>query len=90
MSDIPSPHHINPYTSNLNIMKYGVNRVILVENVGEGPRVSERDGEAFVANFPMAFNKVWRDKEGEKVRRTEWHYSVVDVVPILMRKQVSR
>ncbi len=58
-------------------MKYGVNRVTLVGNVGEVPRVSERDGEAFVANFPLATNEVWRDKEGEEVRRTEWHRVVV-------------
>ena len=57
-------------------MKYGVNRVTLVGNVGDEPRVSERDGEAFVANFPLATNEVWRDKEGEEVRRTEWHHSV--------------
>jgi single-strand DNA-binding protein len=54
-------------------MKYVVNRVTLVGNVGEVSRVSERDGEAFVANFPLATNEVWRDKEGEEVRRTEWH-----------------
>ena len=54
-------------------MKYGVNRVTLVGNVGDEPRVSERDGEAFVANFPLATNEVWRDKEGEEVHRTEWH-----------------
>jgi single-strand DNA-binding protein len=58
-------------------MKYGVNRVTLVGNVGEVPRVSERDGEAFVANFPLATNEVWRDKEGEEIRRTEWHRIVV-------------
>ena len=57
-------------------MKYGVNRVTLVGNVGEVPRVSEREGEAFVANFPLATNEVWRDKEGEEVRRTEWHQTV--------------
>jgi single-strand DNA-binding protein len=59
------------------MMKYGVNRVTLVGNVGEVPRVSERDGEAFVANFPLATNEVYRDKEGEEVRRTEWHRIVV-------------
>ena len=57
-------------------MKYGVNRVTLVGNVGDVPRVSEREGEAFVANFPLATNEVWRDKEGEEVRRTEWHQIV--------------
>ena len=54
-------------------MKYGVNRVTLVGNVGDEPRVSEKEGEAFVANFPLATNEVWRDKEGEEVRRSEWH-----------------
>ena len=54
-------------------MKYGVNRVTLVGNVGEMPRVSEKDGEAFVANFPLATNEVWRDKEGEEVQKVEWH-----------------
>jgi hypothetical protein len=34
-------------------MKYGVNRVTLVGNVGEVPRVLEKEGEAFVANFPL-------------------------------------
>jgi single stranded DNA-binding protein len=64
------------------MMKYGVNRVTLVGNVGDEPRASEGDGEAFVANFPLATNEVWRDKEGEEVRRTEWHNSVVDVVDL--------
>ena len=57
-------------------MKYGVNRVTLVGNVGEVPRVSEKDGEAFVANFPLATNEVWRDKEGEEVQKVEWHQIV--------------
>jgi single-strand DNA-binding protein len=57
-------------------MKYGVNRVTLVGNVGEVPRVSEREGEAFVANFPLATNEVWKDKEGEEVSKTEWRQNV--------------
>jgi single-strand DNA-binding protein len=54
-------------------MKYGVIRATLVGNVGEVPGVSEREAEAFVANFPLATNEVWKDKEGEEVRKTEWH-----------------
>jgi single-strand DNA-binding protein len=77
LTDHPTPHHINPCNQILTIMKYGVNRVTLVGNVGEVPRVTEREGEAFVANFPLATNEVWRDKEGEEVRRTEWHRVVV-------------
>ena len=61
-------------------MKYGVNRVTLVGNVGEVPRVSEKDGEAFVANFPLATNEFYKNKEGEEISKTEWHHSVVNVV----------
>ena len=49
----------------------------LVGNVGEVPRVTERDGEAFVANFPLATNEYYRNKEGEEVSKTEWHRIVV-------------
>jgi hypothetical protein len=48
-----------------------------VGNVGEAPRVSERDGEDFVANFPLATNEFYRNKEGEEVNKTEWQQSVV-------------
>ena len=54
-------------------MKYGVNRVTLVGNVGEAPRVSEKEGEAFVANFPHSTNEFYRNKEGEEIFKTEWH-----------------
>jgi len=54
-------------------MKYGVNRVTLVGNVGEVPRVSEREGQAFVANFPLATNEFYKNKEGEEISKTEWH-----------------
>jgi single-strand DNA-binding protein len=65
-------------------MKYGVNRVTLVGNVGEVPKVSEREGEAFVANFPLATNEVWKDKEGEEVRKTEWQQTVTLFVSIFL------
>ena len=56
--------------------------VTLVGNVGEVPRVSEREGEAFVANFPLATNEFYKNKEGEEVFKTEWHHSVVNVVTL--------
>lgn len=52
----PHPHHIKPCKPILSIMKYGVNRVTLVGNVGDEPRVPEHAGEAFLANFPLATN----------------------------------
>ena len=41
--------------------------------MGDEPRVSEKEGEAFVANFPLATNQFYRNKEGEEVNKTEWH-----------------
>ncbi len=73
LTDIHPPHHINPCNQILTIMKYGVSRVILVGNVGDEPWVSEREGEAFVANFPLATNEFYKNKEGEEVSKTEWH-----------------
>ena len=58
------------------VLKYGVNRVTLVGNVGDEPRVSEKEGEAFVANFPLATNEFYRNKEGEEDSKTEWHQIV--------------
>jgi hypothetical protein len=80
ITDIPTPHHINPCNQILSIMKYGVNRVALVGNVGEVPRLSERDGEAFVANFPLATNEFCRNKEGEEAPKTEWQRMVVCII----------
>ena len=57
-------------------MKYGVNRVTLVGNVGDEPRVSEKEGEAFVANFPLATNEFYKNKEGEEISKTVWHQIV--------------
>ena len=45
----------------------------LAGNVGKVSRLTERDGEAFVANFPLATNEHYRNKEGEEVSKTEWH-----------------
>jgi single-strand DNA-binding protein len=44
--------------------------------VGEVPRVSEREGQAFVANFPLATNEFHKNKEGEEISKTEWHRKV--------------
>ncbi len=64
ISDIPTRHQINLCNQILSNVELGVNRITLVGNVGEVPSVSDRDGEAFVANFPLATNEVWQDKEG--------------------------
>jgi len=53
MTNIPTLRHINLCKQNHIVMKYGVNHVTLFGNVGDGPRVLEKEGKAFVANFPI-------------------------------------
>lgn len=55
-------------------MARGVNKVILVGNLGKDPEVRySPDGKA-VTNVTMATSETWKDKTtGEKQERTEWH-----------------
>jgi single-strand DNA-binding protein len=55
----------------------GVNRVILVGNLGADPEVRFTPGGQAVANFRIATNESWTDKSGQKQDRTEWHRIVV-------------
>jgi single-strand DNA-binding protein len=55
----------------------GVNKVILVGNLGKDPEVRYTPGGAAVANFTIATNENWTDKQGQKQERTEWHRIVV-------------
>ena len=49
-----------------------INRVELKGTIGQDPRVNTVDGRT-VANFPLATEYAWRDKNGEWVRETDWH-----------------
>ncbi len=52
----------------------GVNKVVLVGNLGADPEVRYTTGGSAVANFRIATSEEWRDKNsGEKQSRTEWH-----------------
>jgi single-strand DNA-binding protein len=54
-----------------------VNKVILIGNLGRDPELRfTKDGRP-VANFTLATNERWRDKEGNNQERTEWHRIVV-------------
>ena len=55
----------------------GVNKVILVGNLGKDPEVRYTPGGQPVANFSIATNEAWTDKAGAKQERTEWHKIVV-------------
>jgi single-strand DNA-binding protein len=55
----------------------GVNKVILVGNVGKDPDVRHLDSGVSVASFPLATSETYRNKESQKVTNTEWHNIVV-------------
>lgn len=50
-----------------------VNKVILIGNLGKDPEVRMTQGGQCVANFSIATSDNWKDKEGQKQERTEWH-----------------
>jgi single-strand DNA-binding protein len=52
----------------------GVNKVILVGNLGKDPEVRHLEGGAAVANFSLATSESYKDKtSGERKTITEWH-----------------
>ena len=55
----------------------GVNKVILVGNLGKDPEVRHLDNGVAVANFSLATTENYKNKEGEKVSQTEWHNIVL-------------
>jgi len=55
----------------------GVNKVILVGNVGKDPEVRHLDSGVAVTTFPLATSETYRNKEGQKVTNTEWHNVVL-------------
>ena len=55
----------------------GVNKVILVGNLGKDPEVRYLDNGVAVANFSLATTENYKNKAGERVSQTEWHNIVV-------------
>ncbi|MFA6923397.1 MAG: single-stranded DNA-binding protein [Bacteroidales bacterium] len=55
----------------------GVNRVILIGNLGKDPEVRHLENNVKVASFTMATSESYKNKEGQKVTTTEWHNIVV-------------
>lgn len=50
-----------------------VNKVILVGRLGRDPEVRYTSSGQAVANFSLATDEVYRDRAGERQKRTEWH-----------------
>ncbi len=55
-------------------MARGINKVILIGNLGQDPEVRSTTSDQTVASFSVATSDSWRDKaSGERIERTEWH-----------------
>ena len=51
----------------------GVNKVILVGNLGNDPEVRYMPNGNAVANLSLATSESWKDQQGQMQERTEWH-----------------
>ena len=55
-------------------MERGINKVILVGNLGKDPEMRYTASGSAIANITVATTESWRDKQsGEKQEKTEWH-----------------
>ena len=55
-------------------MSRGINKVILIGNLGKDPEVRYSASGSAIANITLATAEYWKDKNtGEKQERTEWH-----------------
>ena len=52
------------------------NKVQLIGNVGNEPKITSLESGNKVARFSMATNEYYRNAQGEKVQSTQWHYVV--------------
>ncbi len=55
----------------------GVNKVILVGNLGDDPEARSLNNGGEVVNLRVATSESWKDKEGNRQERTEWHRVVI-------------
>ena len=50
-----------------------VNKVVLIGNLGRDPEMRYMPSGDAIANFSIATTDNWKDKDGQKQERTEWH-----------------
>ena len=55
----------------------GVNRVMLIGNLGKDPDVQVLEGNIAVAKFPLATTETYKDRTGKLISQTEWHTVVL-------------
>ena len=54
-----------------------LNKVMLMGHLGQDPTLRHTGSGKAVCNFTLATNEKWKDKDGEKQERTEWHRIVL-------------
>ncbi|MFO7914233.1 MAG: single-stranded DNA-binding protein [Candidatus Krumholzibacteriales bacterium] len=54
-------------------MSRGLNKVMLIGNLGSDPEIRSTGSGLPVANFTMATNEQFSTRDGERQQRTEWH-----------------
>ena len=57
-------------------MSYGLNKVMLIGNLGGDPELRYTESNIPVASFSLATNESYKDQNGNLVDRTEWHRCV--------------
>ena len=55
----------------------GVNKAILVGNLGKDPEIRHLDNGVAVSNFSLDTTESYTNKQGERVNQTEWHNVVL-------------
>ena len=55
----------------------GVNKVILVGNLGADPEARSLNNGGEVVNMRVATSESWKDRDGQRQERTEWHNVVI-------------
>lgn len=56
---------------------FGVNKVILIGNLGADPEVRNTASQQSVTQFNLATSESWVNRKGERQEKTEWHRVVV-------------
>jgi single-strand DNA-binding protein len=67
-----------------------VNKVILMGNLGKDPEVRFMPNGDAVCNFSIATTDNWKDKNGEKQERTEWHNIVKIVIRLKLLQRACK
>ena len=58
-------------------MATSINKVVLVGNLGRDPEVRHTTAGAKIVHLSVATSDVWKDKNGERQEKTEWHRVVI-------------